>query len=624
MEYNQNAGNRKRRSCPQLPCPYEDIKEESVVDSTDYTGVEPRSSLNTSENTEERKERTTRYGMSREEKDILFNMKEQEGEGCLSVKMEREDGVRDEEGLWREQKKERIEQERDLINQMAQTDRREKNGVKSECEQQEGELSTLVMSLLLKQPRVLIRRLEFTSISVPVSSPPHSLSSTRDQGTRFQWRQHELSPVRMRSLGQNGQVVTQKRKMISQLERFLKASSMNGSCAEAPCSSPAITPRNLDTGHLVEVSSQVFACSQCPFVHMEEVNLHQHIEKVHSDEHSQILRSGGNPAGSPLLPSSTHQHPTPPKTLPTLTQSHTGTPGAHICSQCGSSFRSEPLLKKHQRIHTGEHPYHCSQCGKTFSHVSNLKEHQRIHTGVRPYHCAQCGKSFSQSGHLKSHQRTHTGERPYHCAQCGKSFSTDGTLKQHQRTHTWERPYHCAQCGKSFSHSGHLKRHQQTHTGERPYHCAQCGKSFSHSCNLKRHQQTHTGERPYHCAQCGKSFSHSSDLKKHKRIHTGERPYHCAQCGKSFSQNGNLKEHQRTHTGERPYHCAQCGKSFSHSGDLKKHQRTSHRGEAVPLCTVWEEFQWVRSPKDTPANSHRGEAVPLCTVWEEFQYRWES
>ncbi|KAJ8361993.1 hypothetical protein AAFF_G00407320 [Aldrovandia affinis] len=27
---------------------------------------------------------------------------------------------------------------------------------------------------------------------------------------------------------------------------------MNGSCAEAPCSSPAITPRNQDTGHLTQ------------------------------------------------------------------------------------------------------------------------------------------------------------------------------------------------------------------------------------------------------------------------------------------------------------------------------------------------------------------------------------
>ncbi|KAJ8362328.1 hypothetical protein AAFF_G00379790, partial [Aldrovandia affinis] len=516
MEYNQNAGNRKWRSCPQLSCPYEDIKEESVMDSTDYTGVEPRSSLNTSGNTEERKDRKTGYGMSREEKDILFNMKEEEGERCTSVKMEREEGVTDEEGLWREQEKERVEQERDLNNQTAPTDRREKNGVKSECGQQEGELSTLVMSLLLKQPRVLIRRLEFTNISVPVSSPPHSLSNKRDQGTRFPWRRHELSPVSMRSLGSKGQVVTRKRRMNSQLERSLKASSRNESCAEASCSSPVITPRNPNTGHLVEVSSQVFACSQCPFDHMEEVKLHHHIERVHPEEYSRSLRSGENGAENPLPPSSTHQHPTPPKTLPTPTQSHTGTPGAHTCYQCGMGFMSEPLLKKHQRIHTGERPCHCSQCGKSFSTLQHLKQHQRAHTGERPYHCSQCGKSFTQSSSLTVHQRTHTGERPYHCSQCGKSFSTLQHLKQHQRTHTGERPYHCSQCGKSFTQSSSLMVHQRTHTGERPYHCSQCGKSFSTLQQLRQHQQIHTGEHPYHCSQCGKSFTYPSLLVLHQ------------------------------------------------------------------------------------------------------------
>ncbi|KAJ8355225.1 hypothetical protein AAFF_G00084380 [Aldrovandia affinis] len=99
---------------------------------------------------------------------------------------------------------------------------------------------------------------------------------------------------------------------------------MNGSCAEASCSFPVITPRNQNTGHLVEVSSQVFACSQCPFVHMEEVKLHRHIERVHPEEYSRSLRSGGNGAENPLPPSSTHQHPTPPKTLPPQ-HSHTDT-----------------------------------------------------------------------------------------------------------------------------------------------------------------------------------------------------------------------------------------------------------------------------------------------------------
>ncbi|KAJ8403163.1 hypothetical protein AAFF_G00360790, partial [Aldrovandia affinis] len=384
------------------------------------------------------------------------------------VKMEREDGVSGEVGLWMKQEKERNEpMERDVTDQTPKTEKVEKNGGTSKSgKQEEEELSTLPTSFLLKQLRVLIPRLEIMGHSVLLSSPPCPMASKEDQGVRSPWRLQELSPLRgMRSLRQKGQVMTPKRKTIGQLERPLKglsAPSENGICAEASHSSPVISPRNQNTGQTLR-SSQVFACSQCPFVHTVEVKLHQHIEKVHPDEQNRSQNSGGNGAENPLPPSSTQKPTTPTKTLPTPTQSHTGTPGAHTCSQCGKSYKHKTNLTVHQQIHSGENLYHCSHCGKNFTRSSGLIVHQRTHTGVRPYQCSQCGKSFIQSSHLTEHQRTHTGERPYHCSLCGKNFISSSQLIIHQGIHTGERPYHCSQCGKNFINSSQLIVHQRTH-----------------------------------------------------------------------------------------------------------------------------------------------------------------
>ena len=85
----------------------EDVKDESVIERTNYTGVEPKARLNRSDEIEERTEWKTLYEMTQGEKDRLSNMKEEEEE-CderQNVKIEREDCVRETEGLKKRESK---------------------------------------------------------------------------------------------------------------------------------------------------------------------------------------------------------------------------------------------------------------------------------------------------------------------------------------------------------------------------------------------------------------------------------------------------------------------------------------------------------------------------------------
>ncbi|XP_069087557.1 zinc finger protein 135-like isoform X3 [Pleurodeles waltl] len=99
--------------------------------------------------------------------------------------------------------------------------------------------------------------------------------------------------------------------------------------------------------------------------------------------------------------------------------------------------KTDPTINYHVRRQpprVKRHP--CAECGKKFTSISSLIKHERVHTGERPFHCEICGESFNQLGALHRHQKRHTGERPYPCYVCGKRFSRKDTLLGHQKTHS--------------------------------------------------------------------------------------------------------------------------------------------------------------------------------------------
>ncbi|XP_059181683.1 zinc finger protein 585A-like [Centropristis striata] len=414
--------------------------------------------------------------------------------------------------------------------------------------------------------------------------------------------------------------------------------------AEHSYGSPVVSLKDDDETCVADGSSAAFSCPKCSYHHLEEAQVQQHIDKVHS-----VGTEDEEQSFQPL----------------------TDEEGRFSCPDCEKSFKFQSLLKAHQRIHTGEQPFLCSQCGRRFSFKQSLERHKQTHSSGRKYEClicgeffkslvaqkehksthmengeylcsecgrafawksalvrhmkthgedadsverpykcprcdvgfscasylsrhlqthkeervhtCNCGKSFTYRAALTAHQRIHQKERPHTCTQCGKGFLYKGGLLSHMKIHSEEKPFMCSFCGKGFKRERNMKKHEHCHTRENVFSCSQCDKSFVYKATLIRHELTHSGERPYLCSDCGKGFFSHAELLKHERFHTGHKPFQCPHCGKKFTQSCYLTIHLRYHTGVRPYSCTECDKSFLSANRLKRHQQT-HSGEKPYLC----------------------------------------
>lgn len=102
------------------------------------------------------------------------------------------------------------------------------------------------------------------------------------------------------------------------------------------------------------------------------------------------------------------------------------------CGECGESFNSEGLLRKHMASHTAH--YSCAECDAVFHSGAELRNHKYIHASPLIHRCSKCEQIFPTSKLLRDHEITHS-DKAIRCLICDRLCMNVGGLKYHMRSH---------------------------------------------------------------------------------------------------------------------------------------------------------------------------------------------
>ncbi|XP_054724294.1 zinc finger protein 544-like, partial [Uloborus diversus] len=157
------------------------------------------------------------------------------------------------------------------------------------------------------------------------------------------------------------------------------------------------------------------------------------------------------------------------RTDPTFTGQFAGK--SFDCSTCGKQFKRKKHLEEHQFSHTAMKPFECSHSKGSCDVMNVDLEMQlgsnegELNTqddgGI--YFCNICCRSFKRKDILKRHERIHTGEKPFACDMCDYKSNRRSNLMVHLKTHTGEKPYKCEKCSYTAAQPRSLKMHMMRH-----------------------------------------------------------------------------------------------------------------------------------------------------------------
>lgn len=256
--------------------------------------------------------------------------------------------------------------------------------------------------------------------------------------------------------------------------------------------------------HMKSHKSSRHPCKQCGKVFLTQVQMQEHIERVHYE-----------------------------KTIK--------------CTKCDKMFSTEKILKQHDKLH--HVAAMCKLCFIQFPSKNALRSHIDKHD---VHKCPKCSKSYlnkwTYKFHLKICGKNSKHNPAFFCDICNKGYARKNGLRTHLKTdHGFGKVHSCEWCGKKFDAISRLKYHIVKHTRERNYHCDICGGKFVTPAALVYHTRLHTGEKPFPCDLCNESFLSASRRMEHKhRKHFGP-SRECHVCHAKFITGHQLRKHIQRH-----------------------------------------------------------------------------
>lgn len=190
------------------------------------------------------------------------------------------------------------------------------------------------------------------------------------------------------------------------------------------------------------------------------------------------------------------------------------------CTVCSKPFLYKHNLVRHMLAHNNQR-YVCTKCSASYSQSYALKLHMLAHDGIVLNQCENCGRSFQSANLLKKHGRMCSHMiADLRCDLCPEmTMRTKRELGQHRKWyHPGVKSSACKVC-KTMIITNNMKKHLLVHTGEKAYPCGVCPKRFAQKTQLDLHMFVHTRQSKHVCSICERKFPRAVDLERHGKSH---------------------------------------------------------------------------------------------------------